>query len=149
MLFYFILRLVDHSFAGFYFFFVGISTGPAGHRSTGEVIFGGAGELPKFNKEQGWRFSTLENQVFDLKGDLERSCHTHTAIDKALDDARERYGRFFAEKEFLMLVGIEMEKKIRWLESERESTLSSFKALEEYAETRALDIIEGFWYGDK
>lgn len=42
-----------------------------------------------------------------------------------------------------MLAKIEKEKKIKQLESEKkESTLGSFKALEEYAKTCALDFIE-------
>lgn len=41
------------------------------------------------------------------------------------------------------------EKKIRQLESERESIIRSYKASKEYGESRALDFIEGSWYVDE
>lgn len=90
-----------------------ISTGLLGRIPSGKEVFRGVGRLLGIIKGRDGAISTLEDEVSDLKGDLEHSHLTDYATKRALDHYMERCGRVFVEKESFMLSGIKKGKKIK------------------------------------
>lgn len=73
---------------------------------------------------------------------------TSRRVPNPLKNKTKRHPEVGFNKINLMPAGIEKEKRIRQLESEREHVISSYMASKEYGESRAHDFSEGFWYGD-